>query len=65
MGKYEDIEIKCNKCGVRFVWTKGEQYFLNRLQEEGKIDADVVIVPARKCPKCREEKKLRLQKLNN
>lgn len=37
-----------------FVWTEGEQKFMQRLLEEGKIDT---IIPPRRCPECRKKRK--------
>ena len=51
---YEDKEIVCALCDTNFMWTSGEQSFLNDLKDEGKIQ--FVVLPKR-CPDCRRKKK--------
>ena len=69
---YQDIEITC-QCGEKFWWTAGEQNFINKLLEEGKLDTQdeitgeitqgEVVVPKR-CPQCRENKKRKYKQKN-
>jgi len=51
--EYQDIELTCF-CGMKFVWEKGEQRFMDSLFADGKIDA--VTIPKR-CKECRLKKK--------
>lgn len=60
MEQYQDIEITCD-CGEQFWWTAGEQKFMNRLREEGKVEE---VARPRRCPRCREEKKRRFENKN-
>lgn len=50
---YQDINITC-VCGEKFTWTKGEQLFLDKLLEDGKI---TVVTSPRRCPECRAKHK--------
>lgn len=52
---YKDKEIECStkNCGV-FVWTAGEQDFMNRLLQDGKVDS---VTPPKRCPQCRAQRK--------
>lgn len=61
MDNFEDIEIKC-KCGRSFVWTAGEQKFMSKLLQEGKLQR---IFTPRHCPKCRRHKKETQEKDEN
>ena len=46
----QDITIVCPDCSKPFVWTSGEQrYYQQR-----------VLSPPRRCPKCRLERKARI-----
>jgi hypothetical protein len=60
----QDKELVCvnPKCGDTFVWTAGEQNFMQNLLEQGKID---VVVEPKRCPDCRRAKKERFEKKNN
>ena len=52
-----DITLVCvnPKCdNPNFLWTDGEQKFMQRLLEEGKIDT---IVEPRRCANCRKKRK--------
>ncbi len=51
--EYADIEWEC-KCGADFIWTTGEQKFMDKLLESGKVEK--VAQPSR-CYECREERK--------
>lgn len=42
------------RCGKHFVWTKGEQAFMQDLFENGKIPE---VVTPRRCRECRLKKK--------
>lgn len=46
-----------------FVWTKGEQKFMQQLHNEGKIVGDVT--PPKRCPECRRKKKARYERSEN
>lgn len=54
--KYQDIKKVCVQCNEEFIWTGGEQKFMNQLFEEGKIKA---VIEPKRCPDCRKEKKAR------
>jgi len=54
----EDITIKCS-CGKVFVWTRGEQEFMEDLLERGKIEE---IYSPKRCPDCRRKKKEKYNK---
>lgn len=65
MEEYQDIDLVCI-CGKSFVWTRGEQKFVNDLREKGKLDrrdpASGEIIPGevktpKRCKECREEKR--------
>jgi len=51
--EYQDIEITCF-CGVKFLWEKGEQSFMDDLFAKGKIDA---VTKPKRCKECRLKKK--------
>lgn len=51
----EDIKLSCVGCKTEFVWTKGEQAFLQDLYEKGMLNGGVV--PPKRCKKCRAERK--------
>lgn len=51
---YQDKEIVCALCGMNFVWTSGEQSFLNDLKDAGKIQ---FVVSPKRCPDCRRIRK--------
>ena len=53
MNEYQDIEIICI-CGASFIWTIGEQKFLNDLLEKGKIG---MVIEPKRCIPCRRKKK--------
>lgn len=50
---YQEKSLVCF-CGERFVWTSGEQSFMNTLLQEGRIPA---VKTPRNCPKCRERRR--------
>lgn len=52
---YHDITITC-ACGEQFVWTAGEQEFMNDLLEKGKIQE---VKQPKRCKECRLEHKRR------
>lgn len=56
---YQDIEKTCVQCSSPFTWTAGEQRFMNRLHEEGKIQS---VSEPKRCPDCRAKKKERFDK---
>lgn len=53
MNQYNDKELMC-LCGETFVWSIGEQEFLNDLKNNGKI---AEVVPPKRCFSCRQKKK--------
>lgn len=57
MPEFYDIDITCG-CGASFIWTAGEQKFMEQLKEEGKIDQ---INKPKRCPNCRADKKRRFE----
>lgn len=50
MSDYDDKELQCVGCPSPFTWTAGEQRFLAKLLEAGKIKS---ITPPKRCPDCR------------
>ena len=50
---YQDIQLTCF-CGNSFVWTPGEQEFMDSLYEQGKITS---IIQPKRCADCRLKKK--------
>lgn len=56
MNDYEDKEIVCISCpdSETFIWTAGEQRFMQRLLDDGKLTK---INPPKRCPDCRAAKK--------
>lgn len=55
---YQDIEKTCVQCKRQFVWTTGEQHFINRLHEEDKIQS---VTEPKRCPDCRKQKRERFE----
>ena len=51
--QYQDINLTC-VCNSPFVWTRGEQLFINKLKDEGKIPS---VQTPRRCLDCRAKKK--------
>ena len=58
MKEYQDIELIC-LCGAPFIWTSGEQKFLNDLADEGKIAS---VQQPRRCVPCRQQKKTQMKR---
>jgi Probable zinc-ribbon domain len=61
MNHYEDIAIVCT-CGRHFIWTEGEQEFLQRLIDSGKTNANgtpISFTTPKRCEDCRAAKKRR------
>ena len=56
---YYDKEVTCF-CGKDFVWTVGEQEFMDTLYEQGKITS---IIPPKRCSDCRLKKKQQREQL--
>lgn len=54
MSKYQDVKIVCSRCGTSFVWTKGEQKFMQDLKEAGKVPE---VVTPKRCVRCRIQRK--------
>lgn len=57
MTEYTEVELNCMGCGVMFVWTPGEQKFLQSLVEDGKIPSAQT---PKRCVNCRRVKKEQL-----
>lgn len=51
---YQDKEFVCALCSEPFLWTSGEQSFLNDLMEKGKIN---FITPPKRCQPCRQKRR--------
>ena len=51
--EYKDIEIIC-LCGESFIWSSGEQSFMNQLKEDGKIS---FVQTPKRCQPCRKKHK--------
>jgi len=56
---YQDIKKTCVQCDSLFIWTAGEQRFMNQLHEEGKIQS---VSEPKHCPDCRTKKKARFDR---
>lgn len=65
---FQEIEVQCmnannpkyEDCEGDFIWSKGEQKFLQRLVDEGKINHDgspVTFTQPRRCKSCRLKKR--------
>ena len=54
MDEYKELDLVCVGCGMGFVWTSGEQKFMNALLNEGKIQK---VIQPKRCPACRMKKK--------
>ena len=61
MNQYNDIEIICI-CGKDFIWTSGEQNFLNALVGNWKIPS---VTQPKRCPSCRQKKKEERERKEN
>lgn len=56
---FQDIEIECS-CGELFVWSVGEQNFLQSLVDGGKKNNDgtpVTFIQPKRCISCRKMRK--------
>jgi hypothetical protein len=53
MSDFYDKELTC-LCGADFVWTRGEQEFMESLYEQGKIKN---VIQPKRCESCRLQKK--------
>lgn len=56
--QYQDIELTC-LCGMPFIWTSGEQKFINDLLESGKIPS---VQTPKRCLECRKKRKEELNR---
>lgn len=57
---FGDKKIECKDCQSNFIWTGGEQAFLQRLIDEGKKDkfgTPITFIASKRCPKCRAKRK--------
>lgn len=61
MKSFQDIDKVCieENCKAPFVWTAGEQSFMQQLHDEGKIKE---INPPKRCSDCRAAKKKKFEK---
>lgn len=61
--EYQDIELTCQEknCGKTFLFTAGEQDFMNGLMEDGKIQS---VTAPKRCEDCRAKKRERFEKIN-
>lgn len=50
----EDKNLSCSDCHIEFVWTEGEQSFMQGLYDDGKIQE---IIPPKRCSDCRKKRK--------
>lgn len=55
---YPEKKITCSECNKEFTWTSGEQQFMNKLFEDGKIKS---VIEPKRCPSCRQAKKARYE----
>lgn len=64
MSYYQDKELVCVKenCQTPFVWTGGEQKFMQKLVENGKIDR---VIEPKLCPSCRAKRKERINRAHS
>lgn len=60
--EYQDKELVCQEknCGRSFIFTAGEQNFLQGLYEDGKIQA---ITAPKRCEDCKAKKKERFARM--
>ena len=56
---FQDVSKQCVACKANFIWTAGEQKFINRLYDEGKITA---VIEPKRCPDCRKKKKEKFER---
>ena len=59
MNQFEDINLVC-LCGEPFVWSSGEQQFLQSLIDDGKTNRDgsaITFTQPKRCRECRAKKK--------
>lgn len=68
--EFQDKKLKCQQptCLEEFIWTAGEQAFMERLKENGKLDSvkDGVVTPGsvrtpKNCPACREKRRAHME----
>ena len=55
--EYKDIELVCI-CGESFIWTSGEQKFMDSLVADGKIQ---FVKQPKHCAFCRTERRAQLK----
>ena len=53
MNDFQDIELVC-ACGKEFIWSIGEQEFINDLYNKGKIEK---VNQPKRCVSCRRKNK--------
>lgn len=69
MDDFHDREFTCQNqnCGDTFIWTAGEQRFLQRLVDEKKENRDgsyVTFIEPKRCPPCRQRKREERERKN-
>ncbi len=50
----QDKELICADCSESFIWTTGEQNFMEQLYSEGKVKK---VTTPKRCSKCRATRK--------
>ena len=67
MQQYEDLALSCKFCGDHFIWTAGEQDFIQRLIDAGKRNKDgtlIVFAQPKRCIECRLKKRKMMEARN-
>jgi hypothetical protein len=67
MQQYEDLALSCKFCGNHFIWTQGEQEFIQRLIDAGKKNRDgspIIYAEPKRCIDCRLKKKKMMEARN-
>lgn len=57
---FEDKELVCTQCRTNFIWTFGEQEFIQGLIDDGKTGRDgrpIVMTTPKRCKECRLKRK--------
>lgn len=60
----QDIEITCIDCSEKFVWTAGEQDFMQKLVDDLTNLSVKRMVPPKRCKECRDKRKSLFTKPN-
>lgn len=51
---YKDKDLVCTVCDNPFIWTSGEQSFINDLKDKGKIQ---FVQEPKRCAECRQKRR--------